>query len=99
MKKKNQKEIFLGQFLSVLSLSDNRLCLKFVYDMTQQIITAYFYGSVCVSHTLLLYDCACVCVCVCACVRDKRNIYTQCHISVVVKTHELPVLSKYRLVL
>ena len=72
MKKKNQKEIFLGQFLSVLSLSGNRLCLKFAYDMTQQIITVYFYGSVCVSHTLL-YVCVCVCVCVgvcvCVCVR------------------------------
>ena len=65
MKKKNQKEIFLGQFLSVLSLSGNRLCLKFAYDMTQQIITVYFYGSVCVSHTLL-YVCVCVCACVCA---------------------------------
>ena len=52
-----------------LSLSDNRLCLKFLL-IAQQSLTVYFYGSLCVTHTLLL--CVCVCVCVCVRVRDKH---------------------------
>ena len=47
-----------------LSLSDNKLCLKFLL-MAQQSITVYFYGSMCVTHTLLLCMCVCMCVYVC----------------------------------
>ena len=83
-----------------LSLNVNRLCLKFLL-MAQQSITVYFYGSVCVTHTLLLLLllllCVCVFVCVCVCVLQTFT-HSVIPISVVVKTHELPVLSKYRLV-
>ena len=46
---------------------------------------------------ILLFVCVCMCmyVCVWVCV---TKIYIQCHISVVVKSHKLPVLAKYRLV-
>ena len=56
-----------------LLLSDNKLCLKFLL-MAQQSITVYFYGSMCVTHTLLLCMCVCVyvCVCVCMCLCDKH---------------------------
>ena len=81
-KKEPRKNIFRA---IRLSLNDNRLSLKF-FLLAQQSITVYFYGSVCVTHTLL---CVSLCVCVSVCV---ANIYTKCHISMVVKTHELPVL-------
>ena len=79
-----------------LLLNDNRHCLKFLL-MAQQSITVYFYESVCVTHTLLL--CVCVCACVCACDKHLHTVpYKPDCISVVVKTHELPVLSKYHLI-
>ena len=85
-----------------LLLNDNILCLKFfAYGSTEHhtLFLLYFYGSVCLTHTLLLLLCVCMCVCVCVHARAHvPNIYTQCHISMVVKTHELPVLSKYCLV-
>ena len=54
-----------------LLLNDNILCLKFfAYGSTEHhtLFLLYFYGSVCLTHTLLLLLCVCMCVCVCVCV-------------------------------
>ena len=54
-KKETRRNIFRA---IPLSLSDNKLCLKFLL-MAQKSITVYFYGSMCVTHTLLLCMCLC----------------------------------------
>ena len=66
MKKKNQEEIFLGQFLSRFVTIDfvSSFCL-----MLNRASQSIFMG-VCVSLTHYFVTlCVCVCVCVCVCMR------------------------------